>query len=201
MRIKGLQCKPFFSMTEQELIQGCIKQDRRSQNELYKRYFPLISSIALRYTNNQEEAIQQMNLGFFKVLMNLEKFDNQFALATWIRNILVNHLIDEFRKEQKYITNIHVMDFQEYDYGNSFNDGALKLEEQELRQLLKNLPVVTQKVFNMFAIDGFKHTEIGEILGITEGTSKWHVSEARKRLKVQIEKRYAEVKKKIEIGI
>lgn len=188
-------------MTEQELIQGCIKQDRRSQNELYKRYFPLMSSIALRYTNNQEEAIQQMNLGFFKVLNTLEKFDNQYALATWIRNILVNHLIDEFRKAKKYITNIHITDFQEYDFGISLNEGALKLEEEELRELLKSLPEVTQKVFNMYAIDGFKHTEIGEILGITNGTSKWHVSEARKRLKVKIERLYGDVKKKIEIGL
>ena len=99
-------------MTEQELIQGCIEQDRRSQKELYKRYFPLMSSIALRYTNNQEEAIQQMNLGFFKVLNSLEKFNDQYALATWIRNILVNHLIDEFRKNKKHITNIHITDFQ-----------------------------------------------------------------------------------------
>jgi RNA polymerase sigma factor (sigma-70 family) len=188
-------------MTEQELIQGCIKQDRRSQNKLYKRYFPLMSSIALRYSNNQEEAIQQMNLGFFKVLNNLEKFNDQFALATWIRNILVNHLINEFRKNKKYITNIHITDFQEYDFGFSLNEGALKLEEQELRELLKSLPEVTQKVFNMYAVDGFKHAEIGEILGISNGTSKWHVSEARKRLKVKIERLYCEVKKKIEIGL
>ena len=79
-------------MTEQQLIQGCIQQDRRSQNELYKRYFPLMSSIALRYTHNEDEALQRMNGGFYRVLMNLEKYDNQYALATWIRNILVNHL-------------------------------------------------------------------------------------------------------------
>jgi RNA polymerase sigma factor (sigma-70 family) len=186
-------------MTEQELIQGCIEQDRRSQKELYKRYFPLMSSIALRYTNNQEEAIQQMNLGFFKVLNSLEKFNDQYALATWIRNILVNHLIDEFRKNKKHITNIHITDFQEYDFGISLNEGALKLEEQELRALLKTLPEVTQKVFNMYAIDGFKHTEIGTLLGISNGTSKWHVSEARKRLKVQIERHYGEVKKRLKL--
>jgi RNA polymerase sigma factor (sigma-70 family) len=186
-------------MTEQELIQGCIEQDRRSQKELYKRYFPLMSSIALRYTNNQEEAIQQMNLGFFKVLNSLEKFNDQYALATWIRNILVNHLIDEFRKNKKHITNIHITDFQEYDFGISLNEGALKFEEQELRALLKTLPEVTQKVFNMYAIDGFKHTEIGTLLGISNGTSKWHVSEARKRLKVQIERHYGEVKKRLKL--
>ena len=186
-------------MTEQEIIQGCIKKDRRSQNALYKLYFPLMSSVALRYSNNQDEAIQKLNGGFFKVLTNINKYDNQYAIATWIRNILVNHMIDEFRKEKNYIANIHLSDYDE-EVGVDFNEGERRLEEQELRRLLQTLPDVTQKVFNMYAIDGFKHREIADYLGISEGTSKWHVSDARKKLKVRIEQLYNNEKKTVELA-
>ena len=174
-------------MTEQELIAGCIKQDRRSQNELYKRYFPLMSSIALRYTQNESEALQRMNGGFYRVLKNLEKYDNQYALATWIRNISVNHLIDEFRKEKKYIANIHLTDYEGVNPEVEYNQADLQFDAQELRNMLERLPDVTQRVFNMYALDGFKHREIADYLGISEGTSKWHVSDARKKLKAMLE--------------
>ena len=174
-------------MTEQELIAGCIKQDRRSQNEFYKRYFPLMSSIALRYTQNESEALQRMNGGFYKVLKNLEKYDNQYALATWIRNILVNHLIDEFRKEKKYIANIHLTDYEGVNPEVEYNQADLQFDAQELRDMMSRLPDVTQKVFNMYAIDGFKHREIADAISISVGTSKWHVSDARKKLRAMLE--------------
>jgi RNA polymerase sigma-70 factor (ECF subfamily) len=142
-----------------------------------------MSSIALRYTHNDDEALQRMNGGFYRVLKNLEKYDNQYALATWIRNILVNHLIDEFRKEKKYIANIHLTDYEDVNPSVDYNQADLQFDAQELRSMLDRLPDVTQKVFNMFAIDGYKHREIADYLGISEGTSKWHVSDARKKLK------------------
>jgi RNA polymerase sigma factor (sigma-70 family) len=186
-------------MTEQQLIAGCIQQDRRSQNELYKRYFPLMSSVALRYSHNEDEAIQRMNGGFYRVLKNLEKYDNQYALATWIRNILVNHLIDEFRKEKRYIAHIHLMDYDDGLVGVDFNTAESNLGEEDLRNILRKLPDVTQHVFNLFAIDGYKHREIADYLGISEGTSKWHVSDARKKLKTMLEEQQIKEQKSLEI--
>ncbi len=173
-------------MLESDVIKGCIKNDRRSQNELYKRYFPLMSSIALRYTQDQEKAVQDMNMGFLKVLQNIKSYNPKLNLSTWIRNILVNHLIDEYRKEKSYIANIHISDFEENDGNVVYNEADEKFETENLRAMLASLPDVTQKVFNLFAIDGYKHKEIANMLNISEGTSKWHVNEARKRLKLQI---------------
>lgn len=186
-------------MTEQQLIVGCIKQDRRSQNELYRRYFPLMSSIALRYTQNESEVLQRTNGGFYKVLKNLEKYDNQYALATWIRNILVNHLIDEFRKEKKYIANIHLTDYEDLNPAVVYNQADLQFDAQELRNMLERLPDVTQRIFNMYALDGFKHREIADYLLISEGTSKWHVSDARKKLKTMLEEQQIKEQKSLEI--
>ncbi|MDA9111221.1 RNA polymerase sigma factor [Bacteroidia bacterium] len=174
-------------MTEEQLINGCIKQDRRSQNELYKLYFPLMSSIALRYAPERDEALLYVNGGYYKVLKSLKTYDQKHTLATWIRRILVNHIIDEFRKQQKYIANIelaeHINDLNSADY----NIGESHFDVEDLRAMLNTLPVVTSKVFNLFAIDGYKHKEIAERLGISIGTSKWHVNEARKKLKKQLE--------------
>lgn len=181
-------------MTDAALIKGCIKDDRRSQNELYRKYFPMMSSIAIRYTKDTDEALHKLNAGFLKVLQKLSTYNNQFALATFIRNILINHMIDEYRKEKKYLDNIQLSEYQETD-GVTFNQGEARLEAEELLQILHHLPDMTRNVFNLFAIDGYKHTEIAEMLGISPGTSKWHVSEARKKLREVLEKIMQQEKK------
>jgi len=160
-----------------------------------------MSSIALRYTHEPGEVVPQINGGFLKVLQNIEKYNSQYALATWIRNILINHLIDDFRKNKKYIANIHLTDYEDINEGVEYNQAELKFDEQELRNMLNRLPAVTQKVFNMFAIDGFKHREIADYLGISVGTSKWHVSDARKKLKKMLEAHSLPETSKIEFGI
>jgi len=176
-----------FIMTDLELIKGCIADDRRSQNALYKKYFPLLSSIARRYAANEDDIIFKLNGGFYKVLTNLHKFDHQYSPATFIRNIMINYFIDEFRKEKKYFLNIELKEEGELESGITFNEGALNIEAEELFSILKHLPEVTRKVFNLFAIDGFKHEEISTMLGISTGTSKWHVNEARRQLKIILE--------------
>lgn len=187
-------------MKESQLIKGCIKNDRRAQNALYEMYFPLMSSVALRYSKREGDALQKMNGGFLKVLQNISKYDHQFALATWIRNIMVNHMIDEFRKEKKYIASIHLTEFSETDSMVDFNSAESNLGVKELRSMLSNLPDVTEKVFNLYAIDGYKHREIADLLNISEGTSKWHVSDARKKLKRMLEKQTKMEEQMVTIG-
>jgi len=174
-------------MTEDRIIAKCIKGDRRSQNELYKRYFPLMSSIALRYVHNESDVLPAINSAFLKVLQNIEKYDKSYAFATWIRNIMVNDIIDEFRKQKKHIANIYINDYKDVKEMVDVNLAESNLGENELRKMMSELPEVSQKVFNMYAIDGFKHREIGDKLGISEGTSKWHVSNARRKLKTMLE--------------
>ncbi len=185
-------------MTEKEIIKGCIRNDRRSQNALYKSYFPLLTSIALRYTSNKDDALSAVNYGFLKVLQNIKSYNSKHTLATWIRNILVNHLIDEFRKNQKYITSIHLVGDEEVNEAVDTNLVEKKWHEDELRAMLEKLPNVTKNVFNLYAIDGYKHQEIADMLGFSVGTSKWHVSEARKRLKVFLEAELIKEKKRVE---
>ena len=184
-------------MDEKEIIKGCCENDRRCQNALYKKYFPLISSIALRYFSNKDDALQGINFGFLKVLQNIKKYSNDYALATWIRKIMVNHCIDEFRKNKSYLSTIHLKEESNNTYVE-YNEAETRMNTEELQSMLNELPNVTSKVFNMYAIDGFKHKEIAERLNISIGTSKWHVSEARKRLRNKIEE-IAMLEKKREV--
>jgi len=154
-----------------------------------------MSSIAYRYTNDEQTALQLMNSAFMKVLQNLKSYDSHYALGSWIRKVVVNHMIDEYRKEKRYISNVHLTDFEDIQTGVSYNKGAQQLEANELRDLLYQLPDVTQKVFNLYAIDGYKHKEIADMLGISEGTSKWHVNHGRNRLRELIEELYQDQKK------
>lgn len=185
-------------MTDEQLIQGCIRNDRRCQSELYRRYFPLMSSIALRYSNDEQEAISLINEGYYKIFKNIGQYNPQFALATWMRNILVHHIISEFRKNKSYNEIIHLQEQTPEQELFSQNDGELKLHEKDVVLLIQKLPSITKKVFNLFAIDGYKHHEIATLLGIQEGTSKWHVNEARKRLKQALEANQAGGNYKIE---
>lgn len=142
-----------------------------------------MSNLAYRYSHQKEIAAQGMNAAFLKVLDNLKKYDETFSLATFIRKIFIHHMIDEYRKEKKYLQNIELQHEITYEDYSGFNAGEINLESRELMQLLDLLPELTGKIFNLFAVDGYKHSEISELLNIPEGTSKWHVSEARKQLK------------------
>lgn len=141
-----------------------------------------MSSVALRYCRSEDDILQAVNYGFLKVLQNMGKYRDEFALATWIRTILVHHLIDEYRKSSKDIQNVPIEDVELPEAATEINMAEYHFSDMQLRYMLNKLPDVTRTVFNLFAIEGYKHTEIGQILGISEGTSKWHVSEARKRL-------------------
>lgn len=169
-------------MEEREIIQGCINQDRKCQSALYKLYFPMMSSIAMRYTLDMDEALLNINYGFFKVLQNLKSYKSEYTLATWIRNILIRHIIDELRKSKKFRFENVTIENELIETAFNYNEGEQKLSADYLIELLAQLPESTRTVFVLHAVDGFKHKEIASMLSISEGTSKWHVNDARKKL-------------------
>ena len=127
-------------------------------------------------------------------------YDTKYSLATWIRNVMVNHLIDEFRKEKRHKATIQLSEFDETTADSDWNEGEQKLATDELFEMLKKLPPMTEKVFNMYAIDGFKHKEIADLLDISEGTSKWHVSDARRKLRADLELKKKNEKNRLQLN-
>ncbi|KAB1062813.1 RNA polymerase sigma factor [Salibacter halophilus] len=177
-------------IVDQELIQLCKKEDRKAQFTLYKQCYGILMAVCLRYERNKEDAEELVNMGFLKIVTKLDKYNSDIPFEAWIRRIMINTVIDEFRKRKKEQETIEYTDFDDQHHHRQveMNDADLRFDAEELELMLQNLPNVTQKVFNLHVIDGYSHKEVSDMLSISVGTSKWHVSNARKLLKEQIEK-------------
>lgn len=177
-------------IVDQELIQLCKKEDRRAQFNLYKQCYGILMAVCLRYERNKEDAEELVNMGFLKIVTKLDKYNSSIPFEAWIRRVMINTVIDEFRRRKKEQETIEYTDFDDHHHHKQveMNEADLRFDAEELEQMLHNLPNVTQKVFNLHVIDGYSHKEVSDMLEISVGTSKWHVSNARKLLKEQIEK-------------
>lgn len=184
----------FSYKDEKALIEGCRNKNRHAQQELYVKYHKKMMAICVRYLNNEEEAFEVLNDAFFKVFDKIKKFKPESKLEAWIRRIVINTTIDHIRKNKKYKKNFITTDeFEVYGKPQAVNDNitefwdkALLIPSTILFQLINQLPPATKIVFNMYAIEGFNHREIAEKLKISEGTSKWHLYNARKLLKNEV---------------
>lgn len=164
-----------------DLINGCIDNDRKAQEHLYKQFYVAMMSVCMRYTRNEDDAMEVLHNGFLKVYKNIHRFDSLKAgLYTWIRSIMIHSAIDFIRQNVKHSRQVEI-DKATEPYIDS--EAVEKLNAQELLQLVRKLPPATQTVFNLYIIEGFTHKEIGIMIGISEGTSKWHLSEARRLMR------------------
>jgi RNA polymerase sigma factor (sigma-70 family) len=167
------------------LIRGCLKNDRKAQEELYKRYYPAMMALCLRYVREYSDAVEVLNDAWLKVFKQLTRYDAaKAALYTWMRKIVINTALDSLRK-QKLIRSREILTMTGEEPGIE-NEAISKLSGDELLGLILQLPVTTRLVFNLYSIDGFSHREIASMLGISEGTSRWHLSDARRQLRLII---------------
>ena len=160
-------------------MRGCVKNDRLYQEALYRRFYPVMMAMCMRYTQDKNLAMEIVNTGFLKVFKKLYTFNNNGSLEGWIRKIVYHALADHFKKKS---SKVH---FLEIEQGNKPKDNYVLegLYAEDILKLIDRLPDATRRVFILYAIEGYKHHEIGEMLAISTGTSKWHLSEARKKLK------------------
>ena len=142
-------------------------------------------AVCWRYARNQEDAVSLVNAGFLKVLLNIKKYKPEVPFELWLRRVVINEVIDQLRKNKKYASHIEVRQTEELPH---YHLVPLLNSEQEdklewIKEKAKQLPNMTGKVFGLYAFDGYKHQEIAKMLNITEGTSQWHFSEAKKKLR------------------
>ena len=167
---------------DKHVLEGCLKNDRRAQESLYKQFYGSMMAICMRYTRNEEDALEVLHNGFLKVFKHLATYDAAKAsLYTWIKTIMVNSAIDFIRSKQKFRNQVELK--ETHEGGSIDNEAIQRIGAGELLRLVQQLPTATQTVFNLYIIEGYNHREIGSILGISDGTSKWHLSEARRLLK------------------
>lgn len=172
-------------MTDRKLLRDASKGDQRAQYQLYRWCFPILMSVCSRYRNSEADAVAMLNEGFLKIVTNLEKYRDNQPFEAWIKRIMINTLIDDFRKnrlEKSLVMHQEFTDWDNHEHLTDFNTAELQFDAAELEAMIHELPPMSRKVFNLYAIDGFSHREVAQMLGISEGTSKWHLAFARKRL-------------------
>lgn len=163
-----------------QLIADAIQQKREAQQELFERYSPKMLGVCRQYVKDVHHAEELMLSGFLKVFTHISKFKNEGSFEGWIRRIMVNTCISYLRKKNP---------IQLTDEDFVFNDQATKslesTEIEDIQKMIDGLPVGYKMVFNLYAIEGYKHAEIAEELGITVSTSKSQLFKARKWLQTQ----------------
>jgi RNA polymerase sigma factor (sigma-70 family) len=169
--------------TEKQLIEGCCKQDRQCQELLYKRFSSKMLVTCLRYTKGRQEAEDVLQEGFIKVFNKIGTFRGESSLEHWVRRIMVRTALN-FQRSKLYL--YPMVDVDHLGEVEQSPIGIETLGWQDLLKMIQSLPTGCQVIFNLFAIEGYQHKEIAEMLEINEGTSKSQYARARKLLKEMI---------------
>jgi RNA polymerase sigma-70 factor (ECF subfamily) len=165
------------------LVKRCIRKDPAAQKELYQRFSPALMAVCYRYARDREAAEDMLQEGFIKIYQKLDRYTFQGSLEGWMRRIVVNTSIDILRKNKHQQKETDIEDA----YGEEVSDDAIdSLELEYLFNLIQNLPTGYRLVFNMYAVEGYSHKEIGTKLGISESTSRSQYTRARSLLKKRI---------------
>ncbi|NRB52906.1 MAG: sigma-70 family RNA polymerase sigma factor [Saprospiraceae bacterium] len=170
-------------MTERELIEGCMREDRKCQQEVFRRYASKMMGVCLRYARHQMEAEDLLQDAFIKVYNNISKFEYKGSFEGWIRRIVVNTALKNYSKKSFTYEQIGV---EEQPESSAPPEVYAHLHEEELLKLVADLPDGYRVVFNLYAIEGYSHKEISEMLGCQESTSRSQLVKARKLLQSQI---------------
>jgi RNA polymerase sigma factor (sigma-70 family) len=160
-------------------IQSCIRNEREGQQALYKHFYGFAMGICLRYANDRLDAAGILNDGFYKVFKNIEKYESGKPFKAWFGRIMTNTAIDHYRSNLKFADHVDIADHDDIGQESSI---YAKLAYNDLLALIQNLSPSYRTVFNLFAIDGYSHEEIGEMLKISVGTSKSNLFKARQKL-------------------
>lgn len=162
------------------ILKGCRKNDRGSQKLLYERFYGYAMSICLRYADNRDEASAILNDGFMKIFSGMKQFDLSRPLKPWLRKIMVNTAINHYREKQRQV---HAEEMEQAERESEVENIISGISYQEIIEMLQKLPPAYRTVFNLYAIEGYKHEEIAKMLSITVGTSKSNLFKAKEHLR------------------
>ena len=169
----SLECLP------DKLREGCIRGDTGSQKKLYYDFYGFAMAICLRYANDRDEACDILNQGFYKVLTNISRYDQNKPFLPWLGRVMTNTGIDNYRSQLRHPGTDDISEMENYGENPAIDS---KLNYEDLIKLVQALPPSYRAVFNLYAIDGYTHEEISVKLGISTGTSKSNLFKARQKL-------------------
>jgi RNA polymerase sigma-70 factor (ECF subfamily) len=174
-------------MSDQQIIDGCTKHDRKAQQLLYDKYSRFLLGVCLRYASDKAEAEDILQDSFLKIFFNIKDYSGTGSFIGWLRKVTVNTAITNYHKNLKYRYHIEIEEFVSVETGvESFEEDYFTSDE--LYRVLNDLPAGYRMVFNLYAVEGYKHKEIAKMLGIDTNTSKSQYSRAKAALRDKLEK-------------
>jgi RNA polymerase sigma-70 factor (ECF subfamily) len=167
------------SITEEELIERCRNNNSKAQASIYEKYAGKMLSVCMRYIKEGHEAEDTMIQGFMKAFSKIGQFKNEGSFEGWLRRIMVNESLTYLRRNKSMYLEVEI---EKADREPDYSTLSSNLEAEDLMKMVGNLPMGYRTVFNLYAIEGYSHKEIGDQLGITVNTSKSQLSRARNML-------------------
>ncbi|MFW5644571.1 MAG: RNA polymerase sigma factor [Bacteroidota bacterium] len=170
-----------------EIIKGCLKGKKQSQEKLYRLTSPLMYGLCLQYAGNEDDAKDIMQEGFIKVFNKMDQFSEKGSIMGWIRRIMINTALEKYRSQ----VSRQSLDNGKIQAEEIVEDYTLEnLEADVIVELIQQLTPQYRLIFNLYAIEGYSHREISEMTGISEGTSKSNLSRARRILQRKVMELY-----------
>jgi RNA polymerase sigma-70 factor (ECF subfamily) len=164
-------------MDHERLVKECLRGSRQAQQALYEQFAEGMLGICYRYTKSKVDAEDVLQEGFIKVFKNLHQYKFEGELGGWIRKIMVNTALNYLKKNQRYQSELAFTDSTLHPVAT--DNPEVTMSAKDLAGLIRQLPTGYQTIFNLHAVEGFTHVEIGKMLGINEGTSRSQYARAR----------------------
>ena len=167
-------------MTEEAILQGCLKNNPAAQKELYQKYSAKMLAVCYRYAHSREDAEDMLQEGFIKVFSQIHTFENRGAFEGWIRRIIIHTCINSLKKNKKFKESVDII----YANGVQVREESIPsiIQAKQVVECIRLLPVGYRTVLNLYAIEGFSHKEIGNMLDIEESTSRSQYTRAKAML-------------------
>ncbi|HEX9509051.1 MAG TPA: sigma-70 family RNA polymerase sigma factor [Puia sp.] len=167
-------------MTEEAILQGCLKNEAAAQRELYNRYSPKMLAVCYRFAHNREDAEDMLQEGFIKVFSQMHTFLNKGAFEGWIRRIIVHTCINNLKKNKRFNESLDIV----HAHGVQVREESVPsiVQAKQIVECIRILPIGYRTVLNLYAIEGYSHKEIAEMLDIEESTSRSQYTRAKQML-------------------
>lgn len=166
----------------QQIITACLRNERLAQQQLYEWLYGKLLAVTMRYAADADDARALLNQAFLRIFHELPKYDRNRSFLAWSKGIVIHTLIDQYRKNMIYEKHLTVLHTRTETDRHAWNEALNNLAIEDIYRCIQKLPPDTRMVFSLYEVEGYRHAEIAELLAIPVGTSRWHLSNAKRLL-------------------
>ncbi|MEL6674639.1 MAG: sigma-70 family RNA polymerase sigma factor [Bacteroidota bacterium] len=172
-----------IQLTDTHILEGCRKKDRKSQRQLYEKYYQSMSWVCIRYVKNQDLAYDLVHDGFLKIFKRIDQFNGKGSLEGWMKRVMVNLCLDYLRKQKSLPQNVEL---EEARTRLVDEEVVANMEAELILKVVQELNPLHRTVFNLNVIEGFPHKEIAAMIKVKESTSRAYLTEAKKQIRIRL---------------